>query len=249
MLNLRNGSTVTEVARMASLPRTTTYRVLETLVEQGLVEREDSNERYWLTLRVRELSDGFDDEAWVKEISTPHMVSLGESLVWPVTLATIMGTSMYIRQNTDHRSPLAVERFALGFRLPMFGSASGRVYLAYCSDEQREAILDQLARSNSEERKFAGNRYLADKIFAEIRRQGHALFRRDRQPLNEETILAAPIFMNGRILAALAVRFMSTAVGDDQLASKFVPQLKETAQRISEAASESDPEALTAAEH
>lgn len=241
MLNLRNGSTVTEVAKMAGLPRTTAYRVLETLADQELVERETSNERYWLTIKVRELSDGFDDEAWVKELSTPHMDELGKSLVWPVTLATIMGTSMYIRQNTDHQSPLAVERYALGFRLPMFGSASGRVYLAFCSDEQREAILDMLANSGGTERKYATNRYLVDKILSEVRQNGYAVYRRDRQPLNEETIIATPIFMNGRIMAALAVRFMSSAVTDGQAAEKFIPQLKATADKISDALSSGTP--------
>jgi len=37
MLNMRNGATVSEIAQQIRLPRTTTYRILETLTHAGYV--------------------------------------------------------------------------------------------------------------------------------------------------------------------------------------------------------------------
>lgn len=49
------GLTVTETARRARLPRTTAYRVLETLRLGGYVER-DSDDRYRATVKAAELT-------------------------------------------------------------------------------------------------------------------------------------------------------------------------------------------------
>ena len=97
---------------------------------------------------VRALSDGFDDEAMLAHIAKPHLAALGAQIVWPVAVATPSGATMMIRETTDRQSPLALERYSAGFRVPMLASAAGRAYLAYCSTSQREALLELLARSS-----------------------------------------------------------------------------------------------------
>ncbi len=106
VLNLCDGATVSEVAHFIKLPRTTTYRILETLSHAGFVYRDVNDDRYRLTIMVRGLSDGFDDEAWVTEIARPFIAELGREVVWPVGIASLSGTSMLVRENTDHNSPL-----------------------------------------------------------------------------------------------------------------------------------------------
>ena len=119
VLNLRNGATVSEVAQEIRLPRTTTYRILETLSHAGFVYRDANDDRYRLTIMVRGLSDGYDDEAWVTQIARPYIHELGKEIVWPVAIASLSGTTMMVRESTDHRSPLAVERYSAGFRVPL----------------------------------------------------------------------------------------------------------------------------------
>ena len=65
---------------------------------------------------------------------------LCREIVWPVSIATLSGQAMVLRETTDHRSPLAVERHSAGLRVPLLGSAAGRVYLAFCSAAQRETL-------------------------------------------------------------------------------------------------------------
>ena len=45
ILNLKDGVTVSEVAQEIDLPRTTTYRILETLCHAGYAYRSDSDEK------------------------------------------------------------------------------------------------------------------------------------------------------------------------------------------------------------
>jgi len=63
MLNVRNGSTVSEIAQQIKLLRTTTYRILETLTHAGYVYRDPADDRYRVTIKVRRLADGFHDNA------------------------------------------------------------------------------------------------------------------------------------------------------------------------------------------
>lgn len=233
VLNQQNGATVSEVATAIDLPRTTTYRILETLCHAGYAYRAASDERYRLTILVRGLSDGFDDEAWVTQIARPYMYELCNELVWPIAIATLSGSSMLIRQTTDHRSPLAVEKRGPGFRVAILGSASGVSYLAWCPPEQRDALLDLLAKSKRTEDQPAVNRKKVNDLLLETRKRGYAVWRRPRR-VSDELSLSVPILAGERLLASLTIRFSSTAVPETDAIQRFIPRLRATAQRIGE---------------
>lgn len=231
VLNLRNGATVSEVAQEIKLPRTTTYRILETLSHAGFVYRDSTDDRYRLTIMVRGLSDGYDDEAWVTQIARPYIYELGKDIVWPVAIASLSGTSMMLRESTDHRSPLAVERFSAGFRVPLLTSSSGRVYLAFSPPTQRDSLLEILARSNREEDKPARNRPEVMKLLNEVKMQGYASAVRPRR-VSDEISLSVPILIDDRVLAAVMIRFSVTAVPLKLAVDRFLPKLRDTAQKI-----------------
>ncbi|HSN72718.1 MAG TPA: helix-turn-helix domain-containing protein [Steroidobacteraceae bacterium] len=231
VLNSGDGSTVSEIALATRLPRTTVYRVLETLAEEGYVTRDESDERYRLTILVRGLSDGFDDEAWVTQIAKPYIFELGREIVWPVSIATISGTSMLVRQTTDHASPLAVERYAPGYRLPVLESAAGLAFLAFCPASQRETLLDVLARSEQQEQAPVGDRQTLERQLDEVRTQGFAVYHRPRR-VSDRTSLAVPILAEDRVLALLVVRYARTAIPLPQAVQRFVPRMREMAVQI-----------------
>jgi IclR family mhp operon transcriptional activator len=240
VLNRRNGATVSEITNEIKLPRTTTYRILETLSEAGYVFRDPVDDRYRLTLMVRSLADGFDDEAWITQIGRPCINDLCRDIVWPVTLLSPAGTSMMIRDTTDHASPLALERFNAGFRLPLLMSASGRVYLAFCQPEHRDALLDILSRSTREEDKLARSRPEVEKILEETRELGYATSVRTRR-VSEEVAMSVPVLIGDRVLATIAVRFSASAVPLRLAVERFIPKLLETANVIRQRFSDAHP--------
>jgi len=244
VLNLRDGATVSEVAQEIHLPRTTVYRILETLCNAGFVFRDTADDRYRLTILVRALSDGFDDEAWVTQIAKPFINDLCREIVWPVSIATLSGTTMLIRESTDHSSPLATERDSAGFRAPLLTTAAGRVYLANSPLPQRETVIDILARSNKEEDRPARARAELTRTLAEIKAAGYATATRTRR-LAEEISLSVPILLNDRVLASLTVRFAASAVPLKSGVERFLPKLRQCAAKISTLFSEQQAEART----
>ena len=231
VLNRHNGATVSEVASTIDLPRTTTYRILETLCVAGYAYRAVSDDRYRLTIMVRGLSDGFDDEAWVTQIARPYLYELGRELVWPVTIATLSGRTMLVRQNTDHRSPLAVEKRGPGFRVSILGSAAGITYLSFCQKEQRDTLLDMLGKSKRVEDQPARNRKKVYDTLVETRKRGFAIWDRARR-ISDEKSFAVPVMAEDRLLATLTIRFASTAVSETEGIERFVPKLRAVAKQI-----------------
>jgi len=177
-LNRLERAAINTLANAVDLPRTTTYRILETLRLAGYVERDPHDDCYRPTIMVRALSDGFDDEAMLAHVARPHLAALCTQIVWPVAIATPAGSAMMIREATDYQSPLALEHYGAGVRVPMLGSAAGRAYLAYCAAPQREALIELLARSPLPEDRLARNRQEVERILAETRAQGYGISQR-----------------------------------------------------------------------
>jgi IclR family mhp operon transcriptional activator len=230
-LNRLERAAINTLANAVELPRTTTYRILETLRLAGYVERDPHDDCYRPTIMVRALSDGFDDEAMLAHLARPHLSALCAQIVWPVAIATPSGTAMMIREATDHQSPLALEHYGAGVRVPMLGSAAGRAYLAYCAAPQRETLLEMLSRSSLPEDRLARNRQEVERLLNETRTQGYGMSQRARR-VSEETSLAIPIRAKDRILASVTVRFAATAVPLRTAIDQFLPKMRDIAVKI-----------------
>ena len=171
-LNLRNGATVLELNRDTGISRQAIYRILDTLRNFGYVRRQEATDRFHLTHMVRRLSSGFKDEEWIADIAVPILGRLVQEVVWPTELSTFSDNAMYIRESTRGRSPFTIDRVAVGQRLPMLQSASGRAYLSYCPDPEREAIIENLKSSDDDFDQVAHKPDYIERILAATRSRG-----------------------------------------------------------------------------
>src|ERR1700744_4191599 len=96
-LNRLERAAINTLASAVGLPRTTTYRILETFLLAGALDRHAHDDCYRPTIMVRALSDGFDDEALVAHIAKPLLAALGAQIVWPGALATPSRSTIMIR--------------------------------------------------------------------------------------------------------------------------------------------------------
>ena len=94
-------------------------------------------------------------------------------------------------------------------------------------------MLDILARSNREEDAPARNRPEIMKMLNDTRMQGYASAVRPRR-VSDEISIAVPIMADDRVLAAVTIRFSGTAVPLKLAVERFLPKLRDTAQKIRE---------------
>jgi IclR family mhp operon transcriptional activator len=238
ILNAGGEHRVASLARAVNLPRSTAFRLLCTLVENGYVWRDPDSDVYHPTSMVLALSDGFDATARLVLAAKPKVAELGKELVWPVVLATLSGTSVLWRQTTDAMSPLAVVRYAPGFRTPILGEAAGLVLLAFSSRQQSDMLLDLLYRDDARGKNLPARHGIArdddlEHTIAEIRRLGYACVHRGGGP-SDRSGLAVPVRAGPDVLAAVVVRFARSAVNQEVIMERFLPALRRTARRIVE---------------
>ncbi|VFS75299.1 YiaKLMNOPQRS operon repressor [Kluyvera cryocrescens] len=159
LLNLLNkfdgGASTATLAEFSGLHRTTVRRLLETLQEEGYVRRSLSDDSFRLTLKVRQLSEGFRDEHWISALATPLLGELLREVIWPTDLTTLDVDAMVVRETTHRFSRLSFHRSMVGRRLPLLLTASGLTWLAFSPDSERQPIIDMLAGRPEEEYQLA----------------------------------------------------------------------------------------------
>jgi IclR family mhp operon transcriptional activator len=229
-LNANGESTVTEVACAIGVPRTTSHRLLETLASEGYVEKQPHSHIYRLTSLVQKLSSGFGNADLVVEVAKPRVIRAGAAVRWPLALATPSGSDMVVRIATDHDTPLAIDRYYIGFRTPMTHAPAGLCYLAFCEDDQRASILEAPPRSRPAEdpKPDLDLEYTLE----QIRQQG---FCNRRFAQYREGGLAVPVFADGRVVGGIVMRYTKSAMKAGALEELYVPILRDLAANISAA--------------
>lgn len=227
-LNSYPGLSLAELAQAFGLSRGTAYRLLETLCDEGYVERDPSTGGYMLGNRVRSLSDGYIDEQWLKDHALERLYALADAVKWPLKLATLHGFEMLVRASTDLRSPFAQSRTFAGHRVPLLRSAAGLVYLAFCPDEQRALLIKTVRHSSSVAADIAeASAPGLTKRLREIARDGFAFIGDAKL-----SMVAVPILTQGGIFAAIAMQFFTKALSRAAVRTDYVPQLQAAAQDI-----------------
>jgi IclR family transcriptional regulator, KDG regulon repressor len=131
---------VTDLARIAGLPKSTAYRLLSILRERGLVERSGSG--YCLGARLFELGNSvpYCHPRGLREVASPHLMHLYEASHETVHLAVLDGTEvLFIDRLCGDSPPAAASR--VGSRLAAEAAALGKVMLAFSDGKTVAQVL------------------------------------------------------------------------------------------------------------
>jgi IclR family mhp operon transcriptional activator len=232
LVNEVGGVKPAQAAKLLRLPRPTAHRLLETLEELGYVRRSATDNRFLVTIQARRLSGGYDTDVCLSEAAGPVLSQLLHDLVWPVNVTTYYDGAMVVRETTHERSSLSVDRDMVGLAVPMLRTASGRAYLAFCSEPERREIIEYLRSVNDPQ----DEPYLADEgvtdLLGRCRQLGYA--GRFNEPFVPKTSsIAVPIMMDGRAIGSIAVIWLTSAMSFDRAIRRFVLPLKQAAKSIS----------------
>jgi IclR family mhp operon transcriptional activator len=225
-LSRRRASTVSVLVTETGLPRPTVIRLLHTLSALGYAQRVSRVQGWRLTDRVLGLSESIRFVDHLVDAAMPHMSRFTSEHGWPLYLASLSSGAITIRHSTAPESPMAFEAAALNTRRSVLPSALGRVWLAFSSLEERQAILrDSEAAANLGGRTAAA----LDAMLARIRRDGWAFTARTRSRIHG---MAVPIRGEGRMLGSLSMRFPHSAMSEDEAARRFGHRLVQVARAI-----------------
>lgn len=238
LLNLLNkfdgGASTATLAEFSGLHRTTVRRLLETLLEEGYVRRSLSDDSFRLTLKVRQLSEGFRDEHWISALATPLLGELLREVIWPTDLTTLDVDAMVVRETTHRFSRLSFHRSMVGRRLPLLLTASGLTWLAFSPEQERQPIIEMLAGRPEEEYQLASEPEKLNAILERTRQNGYGENFQGWQREQKIASIAVPVRSQGRVIGCLNLVYIAKAMTIEQAAEKHLAALQRVTQQIEE---------------
>jgi IclR family acetate operon transcriptional repressor len=185
---------VSDLARRTETARGTTYQRLQTLVAAGWVEAVGQG-KYRLTLRALIVGNAVLEQADLGSRILPTLTALAARTGETSSLAVLDHDSAMIIQRVASDRALKAD-IKTGTRMPIETSASGRVLIAFCTED----ALEEVRRSG------AGMPSAA--ILEEARRLGFAS--QHDEYLRGMSSIAVPIHSTKLGLVALAITAPST---------------------------------------
>ena len=203
------GATIRDLVDLLDLPRTTVYRILNTLLRHDMVRRSaEGSYRLGprlLTLAARTLADAHDYD--LATLSAAHLENLAAETGEGCKVSVLDGDGILVVSAVQGGREYAL-KVVPGQRLPLHAGAAGKVLFAYMSKaEQSERLDAELIRYTA--RTVADGKRLKTEL-ARIRRQGWAQDKGEYVP--SIWAFAAPIRdRQGKVIAALSVPFLAGA--------------------------------------
>ncbi|MGN6514911.1 MAG: DNA-binding transcriptional regulator [Rhizomicrobium sp.] len=233
-LNRHVPATLADISEATGLPKPTVFRLLGTLEEGGYVARLPRRAGYALRERALRLSSGFRYSDAIVEAARPFLQALTAEHKWPVAIATLERDAMRVRFSTGRESPFAIDENYVNRRVPMLLSALGRAYIAFCSEDERDKILELLrASSRSTDRLARDPRALA-RLLQSVRRAGFAST--VELPQAPAQGMAVPVLQDGAAVAAITLRYLGRRLPDRDAAARYLAPLRRAAAAIAAAA-------------
>jgi IclR family mhp operon transcriptional activator len=210
-LSHRRSTTLSMLTGETGLPRPTVVRLLHTLIALGYAAR------------VLGFAESIRFVDHLVDAAIPHMRGFTEEHGWPLYLATISQGAIVIRHSTAPESPMSFEGAGLNARRPVLISALGRVWLAFCPEEERRAILRDIGVTRRQEAAL-------EAVLERVRRDGIAF----TQPPRPTRIhgMAVPIRRGSRMLGSLSMRFPRSTMTEEVVARRFGRLLQSLARAI-----------------
>lgn len=231
-LNRLQIGTVSSLHFETGLPKPTVVRMLDTLIADGYVARDNMCGGYRVTHRVGELNSGYGGIAQIIEASRPCAIDLTRRIKWPVGIGIFDVDAIAIQFWTGTISPWVHTNTMLGHRPNLYTSAMGRAYMAFCSEGERERLIDKF-RADPRLDFDAEEEDHYRELLSRIRKNGFASRAPHTEPRRNTTI-ALPIRYEGQVLASITVSFFITAVPRSQILNQIIRPLRKTVARIEE---------------
>ncbi|HUD30184.1 MAG TPA: helix-turn-helix domain-containing protein [Novosphingobium sp.] len=234
-INRGGSATLTDIARACNLPFPTVSRLVQSLLHEGLIEREEGRRRYRPTALVQTLAHGFQGDARLVKAARPHIVELTRMVGWPITLSTHVGHSMVIRDSTHALSALTFNEYFPGYASPLLETAAGLVYIAALEDAERTTLIASMKVLENPETEHAIALAEDEAFLTRLRGQGYATrsFNRFTRNPGKTSSLAAAIFEGEKPAGAISLAFFASAMKMEDAIERFSELIRTCAAAIS----------------
>ena len=221
------------IMRACELPRSTTYHLLNAMIEEGFVVHLADDHRYGLGLAAFEIGSGYARQEPLQRLARRPLAALVDRVGHSAHLAVLHGREvLYVLEDrASGRPPLVTD---VGVRLPAHLTASGRAVLAALPASQVRALYstpaDFVDRTGHGPRSLSALRT----ILSDTRQRGYAT-ENGEVTTGLASVAVAVVDHNEHPVAAVAVTYPDDAddADDTELAEAVAGTAVQLTRRIS----------------
>ncbi|UVJ43403.1 helix-turn-helix domain-containing protein [Pseudomonas sp. LS1212] len=213
---------VPQAARMAGLTQSAARRFLLTLVHERFVETD--GRQYWLTAKALRIGQAYVDSAQLPRMLRPIVEQVARTTQEHVSVGVRDGDDIIhvVRSRYSHISSMSIRP---GSRVPMYCTASGRIWLSILAEEE---LAQYFARVQPRELTPYTLTSLDD-INAELRKvalQGFSVV--DQEYEIGMRVLGVPLRdRKGELKAALSLTTHASRMTVEAMQQRYLPALYE----------------------
>jgi IclR family mhp operon transcriptional activator len=177
-----------------------------------------------------------DDAAWLVEIASPVLEKLCERVMWPSVLSVPRLDHMEVVETNSPRAHFdELPAGPIGFRANILRSASGRAYLAFCPDAEREAVLRRLRDRDVAGHELAHDAAAVRRMVTATRRRGYSVRAPDfgghysktrREADDRRNSIAMPVRSDGHVFGCINLTWRRKALTLTQVVDSYVSDLR-----------------------
>lgn len=219
---------VMALSRRLTLHKSTVSRMLATLQHERLIDQNPETGKYRLGLGVIGLAGVALGRLNARAASQPYLTELAETTQETVNVTVLDGHECVNIERAFSPQPIRYMGW-IGRRSPLHCTASGKVLLAFMSDEERTAVLPNPLPAYTT--KTITTQAELEQSLAQVCRHGYAIVQEEYE--EGFSSIAAPLFNHqGNVVGTLAISGPTYRLDNDVM-NGFVHSLLETTAKVS----------------
>lgn len=222
---------VTELSHRLDLHKNNVFRLLATLETRGYIEQDQKTGNYRLGIKVFEVANVFLHHLGLRRQARPVLEELVRDCNETAYLAVLDGTAaIYVLMHETSHMVRVIPR--LGHRLPAHCTASGKVQLAFESQDRLVELFGDLPLRQQTPNTITTFEKLREHL-AEVARAGFAV---DNEELEEGVrCVAAPVRdYSHRVVAGVGLSGPVSRFAMDRIQNELVPLVKQAGVKLSQ---------------
>ncbi|WP_186445958.1 IclR family transcriptional regulator [Paenibacillus cremeus] len=202
LLAERGSLSLIELTELLNQPKSSTYRILLTLENRGVIARSDEDGKYCLGYKLLLVTKHLLERNNIRTAAFPEMKKLSDLFGDTVNLGVLLdGEIMYLEIIESIHALRMTD--SVGSKSPFHATAMGKAITAYLSEQQLEQLMDQFGLPPFTPQTITSKVRFRQEL-EKVRSEGYAID--DQEIVEGARCVASPIFgMFGQVYGAISI--------------------------------------------